>query len=500
MSGPIVAPTGMMPGMQGLISPLSPLYQANGNTGGGQAGNTGLNAAINGLGGGQPPTPYGVPNQYGGVGSIYGPGMPGQPGGIGGPSLESANNQAAGGQTTALDQLLAQEQQQLGAIGNISNYELPYSQIESMANNLTNAQYNPQISNLLSQIAQQKQLTSLNQGRATDMYNALGSDIQSQVPAIQAQAAQEQAATQGQYSQGEQALQQQYQNQSASQQSALDKLGIQAAAGGGSAGNAAVAAQNAPGVQGVGQQQSTDQKYLQGQMALQNQQAQNQLAEQSNSDVQYQNSMANSSRMQGQNDVYNLGQALQQYLTGAQGQEQGLVSAKANALAGMIGQLNWQNIQNAQTQYQNAFNRVMSQNQFGLDVQKESDVNQNQLANLLNQYAMNQQHYGPGTVNMPGTTGNQGGLSGVATYLAQHANSVGNPNDLVNIQSAVDQAMTQGASDNSNNIQHGMRDQSSDANYWYQYLSKALSSDGITDPNEMALAQQALKAYLGQLK
>lgn len=401
-----------------------------------------------------------------------------------------------------LDQLLAQQQQQLNAIGNVGNYEMPYSQIQSMAQNLTNAQYDPQINNLLGQIAQQKQLTSVNEGKASDMYNALAQSYVQDIPQVQAQAQQEANTAKQQYTDAQQQLQQQYANQSNDQQAALNKLGIQAAQGGGSSGNANVQAQNAPGVQGVGQQQSTDQKYLQGQMALQGQQAQNQLAEQSNSATQYQHSMSDSSRLQGANDVTNLQNALQNYLTGAQTQQQSLVGAKANALSGMEGQLQWKNIQNAQTQYQNAFNRIMAQNNFGLDVQKEQDVNTNAMNSLLAALQENTQHYGPGTANQPGTSGNMGGIDGAAQELKNlyDGGSVRNAKDMPNILQAVKQAMTDANNANITAQKNGWRTISNDVNYDNGFLQQELQKLGITDPNEMSAAYQALLAYNQKLR
>ena len=297
-------------------------------------------------------------------------------------------------------------------------------------------------------------------------------------------------------------MQNQYQNQSTQQQAALDKLGIQAAAGGGSSGNATVAAQEAPGVQGVGQQQKTDQNYLQGQLTLQQQQAQNLLSEQANSATQYQNSMADSSKLQGANDVTNLQNALSNYLTGAQTQQQSLVSGKADALAGMLGQLQWQNLQNAQTQYQNAFSRVMDENNYNLDVQKESDSNTQAANTLLNNLQVAGVHYGAGTVNMPGTTGNSGGAQGAANYLA---NLYGSGNTSLNAQSmqgilqAVNNAMTDANSQNTYAQQHGQRIRT-DMPYYQGYLQQEMQKAGITDSSDLATAYQALLAYNQQLK
>jgi hypothetical protein len=402
-----------------------------------------------------------------------------------------------------LQQLQAAMQQQLSGIGGISNYEMPYSQIQSMAQNQTNAQYDPQINNLLGQIAQQKQLTSVNQGKASDMYNALGNSYTQDIGQVQAQNNQEKQAATDQYKGSEQQLASQYQNQSTAQTAALDKLGIQAAQGGGSAGNANVPSQNAPGIQGVGQQQSTDQKYLQGQMALQQQQANNNLTQQGDSAVQYQNTMADSSKMQGANDVTNLQNSLQNYLTGAQTQQQSLVGAKASALAGMEGQLQWQNIQNAQTQYQNAFNRVMAQNNFGLDVQKESDVNTNAANSLANQLAQAQLHYGSGTVNMPGTTGQSGGPTGMANELVNlyggaNQSAAGNQT-AVNIENAVNQAMANISAANNSAQQHGQRLQT-DETYYESQLKGLFGQYGITSPADMNNAIMALRAYQGQIK
>lgn len=513
----MTSPTGMpvAPTASGIGGPFgSPFNMQLGNNGGGQTQGYTLNDLINASApqasapGTQTPMGQLYPgiNSNGGVGTIYGPGLPGQPGGVGGPSLEAANQQAAMQQQaqsmSPLDQLLAQEQSQMGAIGNISNYEMPYSQIQSMANNMVDAQYDPQINNLLGQIAQQKQLTSVNQGKASDMYNALAQSFSNDIPAVQQQTQQEAAQTKAQYAQSQQQLQQQYQNQSGQQQAALNKLGIQAAQGGGSAGNSNVAAQPAPGVQGVGQQQATDQNYLQGQMALQNQQAQNQLAQQGSSAVQYQQAMANSSQLQGQNDVTNLQNALQNYLTGAQTQQQSLVGAKSDALAGELGQLQWQNIQNAQTQYQNAFNRVLAQNQFGLGVQQEQDTNTNNMNTLLAQLQENQNQYGSGTVNRPGTTGNSGGIQGAATELSNlyaGGNSGIQTNEMSGILQAVQNAMTQANNQNTFAQTHSERVRT-DMPFYQGYLQQALQQQGITDPSDMAAAYQALLAYNSQLK
>lgn len=510
MSLPVAPNPGLSnPGLNGLLSPLSPLYSQLGNNGGG--GQYGLNGAIAGTGGGNPYGLDGLLSVSQGAPPQGNPGFSGSAlnsfvaGGAQPPPMApdvnypSEMNQTS--QMSPLDQLLAQEQAQMAGIGNISNYEMPYSQIQSMAQNLTNAQYDPQINNLLGQIAQQKQMSATNQNYATQMYNALGDSYVKDIPAVQAQVQQEQQQTKDQYTNAQTTLQKQYDTQAAAQQGALDKLGIQAAQGNGSAGNANVVTQNAPGVQGVGEQQTTDSKYLQGQMALQQQQASNLLNEQGNSATQYQQSMADTSRLQGANDVQLLRNSLANYLTGANTQEQSLVGAKANALAGMEGQLNWQNIQNAQTQYQNAFNRVMAQNGFGLDVLKEGDVNTNNLNTLLAQLQMNQNQYGSGTVNRPGTTGNMGGPQGAATTLANQFAQGGNmnPQDMTSVMNAVNAAMSDANNQNNFNINHGMRDRT-DTPFYNGFLQQELQKAGITNPNELAAAYQALLAYNQQLK
>lgn len=422
-----------------------------------------------GQGSSQPSAPgYSSSNGMPGTGNTYGPPMPAQQ-----PQL------------TPLQQLQQQLQQQLSSL-NISNFLTPESNIQTQANGAVNSQYDPQINGLLNNIQQQKTQTKQNQGDATNMYNALAENLSSQIPAMQQQSQQAQQSAGDLYAGAKQDMSQQYQGQQAQQQATLAQLGLQAATGGGSSGNTDVQANSPTG--GVGQQAANDQSYAQSQADLQNQQAQNQLKEQGASDQQYQTSMADNSRLAGANTVEDLGRQLASYLTGANSQVTQLQSSKAQALQSMIAQLDQSNQQNAQTQYQNAFNNTMATNNFGLDALKESDSNTNAANTLAQQLLLAQQKNNPALTTGP---------TGAANYLAQQYQS--NPNEAVKINQLIQDTM--GRQDVMNGV-HNVNgaNASNNQEYLIAQLRDQAAKEGITDQTDLNNAINAFLAFTGKLK
>jgi hypothetical protein len=386
---------------------------------------------------------------------------------------------------TPIQQLQQQLQQQLAGLS-INSFLTPQDVINKQASGAVNAQYDPQISGLLTNIAQQKTTTKQNQGKATQMYDALAQDLASQIPAMQQQTKQQQGDANSMYGSAKQDIGNQYANQNAQQQDTLKQLGLQAAMGNGSSGNAAVAANSPTG--GVGQQAANDEKYAQSQADLQNQQAQNLLGEQGASSVQYQNSMADNSRMTGSNVVEDLSQQLANYLTGANSQVTALKSSKAQALQSMIAQLEQANQQNAQQQYQNSFNNTMATNNFGLSALKEQDSNTNAANSLAQQLALAQQKANPGLTSGP---------TGAASYLAKQYQN--NPNEAVVLNQLIQDTLSRPDVINGVHNVNGSNASNTEA-YLIDQLRQQAASEGVTNQSDLNNAINALLAFNGKLK
>lgn len=384
---------------------------------------------------------------------------------------------------TPIEQLQQQLQQQLAAL-NISNFLTPQSIINQQANGAVNSQYDPQISGLLNQIKNTKSTTKDSQNQATQMYDALAQDLSSQIPGMQQQAKQQQADTNSMYQGSKQDIQNNYQQQNDQQQATLAQLGLQAATGGGSSGNANVQANTPTG--GVGQQAANNESYATSQADLQNQQAQNLLSEQSASQNQYQSSMADTSRLAGANTVEELGKQLATYLSGANNQVSSLQSSKSQALSSMIAQLEGQNQQNAQTQYQQAFNNTMSQNNFGLDALKESDSNTNASNTLAQQLAIAQQK-----------NALTSGPTGAASYLAQQYQS--NPQEAVKLNQLIQDTMSRPDMLNGVHNVNGTNTANNES-YMIDQLRQQAATEGVTGQTDLNNAINAFLAFNGKLK
>lgn len=401
-------------------------------------------------------------------------------------SVPQSPSVAAPSQTlTPIEQLQQQLQQQLASL-NISNFLTPESVINQEANGAVNSQYDPQISGLLNQISTTKSTTKDNQNQATQMYDALAQNLSDQIPAMQQQEKSQQAAANTLYSGSKNDIQQNYQQQSQNQQNTLAQLGLQAATGTGSSGNPAVTA-NTP-VGGVGQQAAANEAYATSQADLQNQQAQNQLAEQGASQNQYQSSMADNSKMAGANTVEDLAKQLSTYLSGANSQVSSLQSSKAQALSSMLAQLEQQNQTNAQSQYQSAFNNTMATNNFGLSALKESDSNTQASNTLAQQLALAEQKN-----NAAPTTG----PTGAAAYLAQQYQS--NPQEAIKLNQLVQDTM--GRPDVLNGVHNVNGTQTSDTQaYLIDQLRQQAATEGVTNQTDLNNAINAFLAFTGKLK
>lgn len=340
------------------------------------------------------------------------------------------------------------------------------------ANAQVNAQYDPQINQLLRDMGSTKTRATKNEGEARNMYNALAQDATDQLPGIQNNLKAQQDAISQRYNDAQQGLQQQYDQQSQQQQSVLQNLGIQAAA------------------QDAGANSAADQSYFQQQNQLSQNQALDQLAAQGNSDQSYMRNMAGTDKLAGENAAQDIGTQLEAYLQNASGQLEDMKGSKANALAALMGQMQQQQQTNQQSAYNNAFSQMMQMNELQRNL--TNDQNSNQLSQqklALEMQKLAQQ----GTDLFKGTSG----MTGMSNYLAEAYPN--NPQEASALSSLVASVLA------NPDVQMGRRQNGLSTapitnEYMVQLLRNAAAQNGITDPGAISNAIDALLAYKGQLR
>lgn len=350
----------------------------------------------------------------------------------------------------------------------------PLDELQRQANAQVSAQYDPQINELLRNMDSTSARASYNEDQSRNMYNSLAQDFVNQLPGMQQQLKQQQNDVAGQYADSKTNLQNQYDQQKNDQQAVLQQLGIQAAA---------------PDSMN---QMNTDQAYFQQQNDLSKNQALDQLAAQGTADQNYTRDMANSSRLAGTNAANDIASQLEDYMQNAQGQVSDLKGAKANAIAGLVAQLQQQDATNAQSQYNNAFNQMMQLNNFQRSLTNDQNQNQMDQANLLLKQLQMQQ------------SGNQdlfkgtSGMTGMSNYLSeQYPND---PNEASALSSLVASVLS------NPDVQMGRRASGFGTTtpitneYLIQLLRNQADKQGITNSADINNAIDALLAYKGQLK
>lgn len=277
------------------------------------------------------------------------------------------------------DPLQLLQQQLFQNMNSIPSYNTPLAELQKQAQAQVNAQYDPMISMLQSNITNSKSRSANDQKSAKDMYNSLASDIASQIPDITNQMQQAQHQTSQRYDQAQQQSNTDYQQQSNQQQQVLNQLGLQAAQ------------------QAAGAQSQSDQKYFDNQQNLQKQSAMDALQQQQGSATTYQHNLSDTSRMAGDNKVADLQQQLSQYLNQANTQLGGLQSEKSSGYQALLGQLQSADAKNASSMHQSQVDNLLKLYNFQLAAQKAE--NSQQQSNQL----------------FKGTNG----PTGAANYLAQ---------------------------------------------------------------------------------
>lgn len=261
---------------------------------------------------------------------------------------------AAGGQAP-LDPFQALQQQLYQQINSIPSYSTPIDQLRKQAQSQVNAQYDPQIAQLLGTMRGEKTRSARNQGDAKNMYGSLAKDLASQIPGITNQMHQAQNQAGQRYDQAQQQSQGDYQQQANQQQAILQQLGIQSAQ------------------QATQAQSQDDQNYFRTQEGLQKNQALDALQQQGNADTSYQRNISNSSQMAGDNAVQGLRNQLNDYLNTANTQLGSLQSQKASGIESVLQQLINGDQKNAQSEHQNQIDNMLKLFNFQLAAQKASN-------------------------------------------------------------------------------------------------------------------------------
>lgn len=366
-----------------------------------------------------------------------------------------------------------QLQQQLNGI---QTHTTPLEELQRQANAQVSAQYDPQINQLLRDMGSTKSRATENEAQAKDMYNSLAQDFVNQLPGMQQQMKNQQNDVANQYASSQANLQQQYDQQKNQQQAVLQQLGIQAAA---------------PDSMN---QMNTDQAYFNQQNDLSKNQALDQLMAQSSADQNYTRDIANSSRLAGTNAANDIASQLESYLQNAQGQVSDLKGAKANAIAGLVSQLQQQDAQNAQTSYNDQFDQLMALNNFQRDLTNDKSQNQLDQFNLALKQLQLQNEMNGNNSPFKGTSG----MSGMSNYLSQQYPN--NPSEASALSSLVASVLS------NPDVELGRRqtgfgtDTGITNEYLIQLLRNQAEKQGITNPADINNAIDALLAYKGQLK
>lgn len=239
----------------------------------------------------------------------------------------------------------------------------PYAELQKMAQQQVNAQYDPMITLLNQQMGQKKERAAGSQKEARDMYNALGESFVQQLPQMTNEFAQQDREANQRYDNAQASLQKQYGNQAAEQQALLERLGIQAAA------------------PEASKQANEDQAYFQNQLELSQQQEQGARTQQNQAAKDYTQSLGNTSRMAGENTAQDIASQLEAYLDTAGGQLGVLQGQKGSALASLLQQMQAQDAKRAEDESQRQFENLLKLSRFQLD----SEAMQRKMAQDMNQ-------------------------------------------------------------------------------------------------------------------
>lgn len=305
----------------------------------------------------------------------------------------------------------ALQQQLMAQLQGINTPAASDQSLRDQANSQAAMQYDPVIAALQGEMDRTSQKSQQDQGKARDMYNALASGFNSEIPGIQQQSQADQNAVTQQYNNNAAQMQAAYQAQQQQQQDLMNKLGIQAA-------------QGDPRLQ----QAATDQQYFANQNQTDAQHQRDMLQQIAAADTGYQRNIASSSKLAGENTAQDLNNQLNQYLGSANDKMSGLQTSKAADITNLYNQLKNADAQRVTQSNQDAFNQLMSLNNFQLNTLNA----QNQQQNSQNDFALKLQEL---QQKLQGNSmGQNSGLSGSANLLAQrYGTDVNKATQLENI-------------------------------------------------------------------
>lgn len=293
----------------------------------------------------------------------------------------SQKTQAAkkSGTPTSINPIDAMMQDFMSQYNSISVPRTPIEELRRMAESQVGAQFDPMIALLKQQMGQKQETGKRSMGEARDMYNALSKDFLAQIPEMTQQFAAEDREANNRYDSAQAELQKMYGDQSKQQDAVLQQLGIQAAA------------------PEASQQARDDQKYFQGQMETDQQQALNALNQQQLAAQNYQQNLGDTTRIAGENTAQDIRQQLSDYMDQANTQMGGLQAQRGQALGALLQQMQAQDADNAAKQEQQQFDNLLALSRFQLDAAKAAGAD-SQASSLFK-----------------GTTG----LSGAQNFLSQ---------------------------------------------------------------------------------
>lgn len=244
------------------------------------------------------------------------------------------------------------QDQLFDAMNGINATPTPIEQLRQMATQQVNAQYNPMIDALNSEMGAKKKRGNASAGQAREMYGAMSKDFLAQLPELTQQFAAEDKATNARYDEAQGQMEGEYDKQAADQDAVLKRLGVQAAS------------------QEASQQSQDDQAYFQNQMESDQQQTMNALNEQQNAAETYQRDLGNNATMAGENTAQDILGQLEDYLTQAGSQMTGLKSQRGSAIEALLSQMQSQDSQNAETHRQSEIDNLMQMFNFQLAATK----------------------------------------------------------------------------------------------------------------------------------
>lgn len=287
-----------------------------------------------------------------------------------------------------IDPFAALQDQLFSSINGINVAPTPLEQLRQMAESQVNAQFDPMISALNSQMKSKTERGRKGANQARSMYGDLAKDFLAQLPEMTQQFAAEDRAANSRYDTAQAELQKQYGQQSREQDALMQQLGIKAAQ------------------PEASQQARDDQKYFQSQLEMDQQAELNALNEQQNAAETYQRELGSTTRLAGENTAQDIIAQLNDYLDQAESQMSGLRGQKAQTLSALVQQLQAQDAQRVESQRQSEIDNMMKMYRFQLDALNASEANAVRQAKL--QQGANQDIF-------KGTSG----LSGASNYLAQ---------------------------------------------------------------------------------